>query len=322
MAAVGLADRGHRVTLYADQNVPFVDDFRGHKKPRLSISRRMRGGVGRHQVYLGIPPYGAQLACQTAVRNGKRVIAYLFDVPPLVIDSGRTDRPAATLEFYNQYLHWVRKAKAHVVVLANCNKDAAVSWLGISASKVHVVYPGVNLKRVPGDLTRKPRQNRVVWISRILPYKLFPHFLGAVAPFGVGVDVVCGRAQHDHVRRYGLEGYVKWHVRVSDEKKFRIIADAKLLVMSSRFEGFGMPLVEAWACGTPVAAYRLATLAEVAKPMQDVTYWAEPFNRESLQEAIFRGLCDDKAGGFKPDKRFSIGRLGKELEGVLKKAVH
>jgi glycosyltransferase involved in cell wall biosynthesis len=229
MAAVALAERGHRVTTYSDRPVPFVADFRGYKQPKVVANKRMVGMIGKHDVYLGIPPYGGRTACQLARKYRTRAVVYLFDVLPLMIEAGRRDH-GIVAAVYAALIRWIRTTNTRVMVLARHNRRAAARWLQIPENRVDVVYPGVNLKRIPEKLSGYERAKRVVWISRILPHKLFPHFLEAVKPFDVAVDVICARADRAMVDRYGMTGVVRFHTRITDEEKFGILSNSRLLV--------------------------------------------------------------------------------------------
>ncbi len=62
----------------------------------------------------------------------------------------------------------------------------------------------------------------------------------------------------------GLEPYVKWLGNVPAEKMIQTYHDADLLLYPSRLEGFGLPVLEAFACGTPVITSNTTSLPEVA----------------------------------------------------------
>src|SRR5207302_1798860 len=90
----------------------------------------------------------------------------------------------------------------------------------------------------------------------------------------------CVRASDGRVRHLGF---------VPDPDLPALYSGARCAVMPSSYEGFGLPALEALACGTPVAGYDAGALAEVAGP--GALLVAEGAMREML-EAIGR-LCDD-----------------------------
>ncbi|QCG92281.1 glycosyltransferase family 4 protein (plasmid) [Azospirillum sp. TSH100] len=74
-------------------------------------------------------------------------------------------------------------------------------------------------------------------------------------------DTLIDRAQ-EHCRALGLGDRVRFRIAVSDEVLRQLYRDAALLVCPSAAEGFGLPVIEALACGTPVLSSNRAGLAE------------------------------------------------------------
>ncbi len=107
------------------------------------------------------------------------------------------------------------------------------------------------------------RRPHVVVLGRVEPYKrvdlvlrALPRIVAAVPD--VQVSVV-GRGQETGrlrrlARSLGVEQHVRFHGFVSEERKVQLLQDAALLVQCSRKEGWGLTVVEAYACGTPVVA--------------------------------------------------------------------
>ena len=92
--------------------------------------------------------------------------------------------------------------------------------------------------------------------------------LGAVRDRLPGRIVLAGdgpdrRAVEKLVERAGLTDRVVFAGRVDGEEKLRLLAGARLVVMPSRYETFGMVAAEALACGTPVVAFEIPSLREV-----------------------------------------------------------
>lgn len=74
-------------------------------------------------------------------------------------------------------------------------------------------------------------------------------------------DALIDRAQ-DHCRTLGLGDRVRFRIAVSDETLRQFYRDAALLVCPSTAEGFGLPVIEALACGTPVLSSNRSGLSE------------------------------------------------------------
>jgi glycosyltransferase involved in cell wall biosynthesis len=91
------------------------------------------------------------------------------------------------------------------------------------------------------------------------------------------------------VRRCGLAERVRFHERVTDERLRALYRGADVLVFPSFAEGFGLPPLEAMACGAPVIVSSLPAHREV---LGDAAQYVEPADAASLAEAMLRVAGD------------------------------
>ena len=81
---------------------------------------------------------------------------------------------------------------------------------------------------------------------------------------------------------------VTWLGEVSDEELARLYRGARCLVYASLYEGFGLPVAEALACGCPVVTSADSAMAEVAG---DDAVYVDPYDVMSIREGIERAFA-------------------------------
>ncbi|HKZ34322.1 MAG TPA: glycosyltransferase family 1 protein, partial [Patescibacteria group bacterium] len=120
----------------------------------------------------------------------------------------------------------------------------------------------------------------------------------------------------------GLSDRVKFLGHVKEEDLVALYNGAELLVFPSLFEGFGLPVVEAFACGLPVVTSSTSSLPEVGG---DACVYVEPTSIEEIEGAIRRVLSNTMLRdelirkGLKQAGTFSWEKAAKETLTVLER---
>jgi glycosyltransferase involved in cell wall biosynthesis len=174
-----------------------------------------------------------------------------------------------------KYAHAARACDV-VVVNSRYTGDDVASTLGVPRERIHVAYPGVDAvytaagPRAEGDY--------VLAVGTLEPRKNLANAIAALR--GRELRVVGARGWGDIEAR---GEHVTWLGPLHDEALARQLRGASVLVYPSRFEGFGMPIVEAMACGTPVVASSHPSLDEASG---DAAVRADPDDPEAIAHAI------------------------------------
>jgi glycosyltransferase involved in cell wall biosynthesis len=95
----------------------------------------------------------------------------------------------------------------------------------------------------------------------------------------------------DLIAEHGLEGHVHLPGYVDDDDLVQLYNQAELFVYPSKYEGFGLPVLEAMACGAPVVTSNRGAMIEVGG---DAAVLADPHDDGSIAEAIATVLRDDE----------------------------
>ena len=215
--------------------------------------------------------------------------------------------PGTNNRRYGTYLRLVVPASARkagaVIAISEYTRGEVVRLLGVREEKVRRIYYGRDeeFERPPdraegeeavpyilfvGTLDRRKNIPRLVEAFSILKREGgFPHRLLLAGPRKFGYQEVLSA-----VERLGLEGEVCEKGYVEREMMKRLYRGASLLVLPSLYEGFGLPLLEAMACGTPIAASNVTAIPEVAG---DAAAYFDPLDVGEMASVI-RGLLEDE----------------------------
>ncbi len=183
--------------------------------------------------------------------------------------------------------NFVRKSvekSEHVVTISKNAQREIIDFYKLPKSKVSVAYPATDprlfYRRSPGEITKAKNKYGIkgkylLALSNLEPRKNLQALVDAYCDLPksvtdkyalllVGVSGWKTEALFNHIVSKVNEGYniIRPSKYVADEDKPAIISGASLLVYPSHYEGFGMPPLEALACGVPVIAANNSSLPE------------------------------------------------------------
>ena len=173
----------------------------------------------------------------------------------------------------------------------------------------------------------------VLYVGAIEPRKNLPRLMDAFADArraGVEHQLVCvgpygwsSRDLYEQIDRLGLRRFVHFTGYVPTDDLPVIYNLAEFFVFPSIYEGFGLPVVEAMACGTPVITTSTSALEEIATGAAEMI---DPHETEALMRAIARlaqtpeRRAELRTLGLARAREFSWARTAREMLGLYSRA--
>ena len=227
--------------------------------------------------------------------------------------------------------HFIKHAE-HIISISEFTKEALVTMLEISEEKITVIPDGVDHSilnshgpRVEGlgftyILTvgsERPRKNLVRLVEALeLVRKEFPSVY-LVKAGTVGRELRFGNEWRERAEELNVPVLIVG--RVSEEDLAKWYRGAALLAYPSLMEGFGLPPLEAMACGCPVVASNIPPVAEV---VGSAGLLVDPEDVDDIASAFIEllespGVCKElRAKGLKRAHEFSWDRAAEETRKV------
>jgi glycosyltransferase involved in cell wall biosynthesis len=168
----------------------------------------------------------------------------------------------------------VARAADRVLAVSEFTKREAVELLRVDPGRITVIGNAVDPAFSPGDAARAG--DYVLAVGTLEPRKNLGRVVEAAARAGVELRVAGARG-------WGGVDTAGWLGEVDDVALVELYRGARALVYPSLYEGFGIPVLEAMACGTPVVTSRGGATEEVAG---GAAVLVDPLDVESIAAGI------------------------------------
>ncbi|MGI8557182.1 MAG: glycosyltransferase family 4 protein [Solirubrobacteraceae bacterium] len=231
------------------------------------------------------------------------------------------------------YVAWQRlvlpqiaRRAAHVVTVSEFSRQEIVELLGVPAERVAVIGGGVSSAFRPrqeaGAVSRPPY---VLCVASATARKNLRALEAAAERLSArGIElVVAGGGRPQFVAERASAG-VRLLGAVPDVELPALYAGARAFVLPSLYEGFGLPCLEAMACGTPVVAARRGALPEI---LGDAAVLADPLDERAFADALDAVVMDGalrdrlRAAGLARAARYTWERTAELTDELLRGAL-
>jgi glycosyltransferase involved in cell wall biosynthesis len=263
-------------------------------RPGLEVRRLTWGGGGRITAAVrDVAWYPAGLPLQA---RGLDVLhCTTFRAPlrcrvPVVV----TVHDLAAVRFPELFTAWTRlyartllgpvlRGATRVLTVSEFTKRDLVALVGVSDDRIDVAYNAAD-ERVFTSQGVAGEGDYVLAVGTLEPRKNLGRLIEATGRLGIELRIAGAKGWGT----VGVEGaHVRWLGRPSDEELAVQLRGALCLAYPSLWEGFGIPVLEAMLCGTPVVTSRDSAMAEVADGAAELV---DPNDTGSIAAGIERAL--------------------------------
>jgi glycosyltransferase involved in cell wall biosynthesis len=231
------------------------------------------------------------------------------------------------------YYQLIVKPASHrafrVLTVSEYSRVQILEWSGLPEERVVNVGNGVDLPFVPEGQRYQPGFPYVLYVGNFRPHKNLHRLMLAFRRLDYpGLCLLLVGTPNSQmtacIRELGLQHRAAFLNTPSDHDLACVYRGATLLVLPSLIEGFGLPALEAMACGTPVVVSRNTALPEV---VGEAGLFVDPLDVQDMKQAIARVLGDRELRGtlaklgLQRAQRFSWDGVAAKVRAVLEEAV-
>ena len=224
----------------------------------------------------------------------------------------------------------LEKASRFIADSENTKKEF-VEYYDIDPDIVDVVYLGPTFDSVSSIVNDESDHQYLLYVNLRSGRKNFYSFVAAIKNILIdnNLQLVCsggGNFTQDELgffKAHGVSGLVKY-VPADDKKLQSLYHNALAFVFPSIYEGFGLPILEAFSCGCPVILSDASCLPEVGG---DAAVYFNPKDVISMRNAVERVVSDEKLRnhmrekGYKQLEKFSWKKCAEETKKVYERAM-
>ncbi len=227
------------------------------------------------------------------------------------------------------------KTADHIITISNFSKQGIIEQYKVDEAKITVAYPGYNreifnLNKIKSKY--KVGDNYIIYIGTLQPRKNLIRLINVVAKIDGLKLLVVGKSSGEgregwmykeileRPKLLGIEDRVVFTGYVESSELPVLISGALALIQPSLWEGFGITVVEAMACGVPVLVSNISSLPEV---VGNAGLLFDPYSEDQMEQAI-RTVCHDKKLrmrlvklGLKQARKFSWDKMAEVISKVF-----
>lgn len=197
--------------------------------------------------------------------------------------------------YYKQVIGRLAKKAKKIITVSHFSKHQLVDLLGINESIITVIYNGVDENFLLNKEKHVMENPYFLYVGNRRKNKNIPAMLRAFANASIPNEIVLALTGNedqllgDEINKLGIRPRVKFLGFIPDEELPKLYKGALATLYVSLMEGFGLPIIESMASGTPVLTSNISSLPEIAG---DAALCVNPFDIAAITDGIERLVGD------------------------------
>ncbi|HEY1801718.1 MAG TPA: glycosyltransferase family 1 protein [Terriglobales bacterium] len=248
------------------------------------LARALRGLSGADIFFS--PGYNTPLTCRSPFAFTIHDLSHIY--------CPENSSPLIRL-YYSTILKRSCQRAAHILTVSEFTRRQIMEWAGVSSAKVVNVSCGVDPEYQPSGKAYGLPFPYLLCVSNRKGHKNEIRLIEAFAKARISTQlhlVFTGQATAEIsgcIARHGLTTRVHFTGAVPEDRLPSLYRGAEALVFPSLYEGFGLPVLEAMACGTPVVTANVTAMPEVSA---GAALLANPTSVDEIARAIEQIVSD------------------------------
>jgi glycosyltransferase involved in cell wall biosynthesis len=197
----------------------------------------------------------------------------------------------------------IRRANK-IIAISNNTKQDLIKIHKVQEDKIEVIHLACSFEncKITEDKKSLLPDQYILFTGERKRYKNFAFFIKSIAPLlekYKNLNIICAGSKPFKKEENALFGKLNlskrmYHYSASDGFLLELYKKATVFVFPSLYEGFGIPILEAFSAGCPVACSNTSSLPEVAG---DAAIFFDPYNEESICNSIYTLLSNKDLRG-------------------------
>jgi glycosyltransferase involved in cell wall biosynthesis len=263
--------------------------------------------------------------------QGKKSILIIHDLIPFVMPKFSSKN---AFDILKKLLSPLLEKVTKVVCISNSTYRDLIKFLPIARTKAKIIYPALTpiFKKIENKKLINKRLKKIgiegeyiLFVSSIEPRKNLINLIKAFEILSPKIPqlklVIAGKKlnYYDKINNYikgkNIKKKIKFLGYVKNQDLVYLYNGSKIFVLPSFYEGFGLPILEAFACGVPVITSNTSSMREIAEGYAEII---EPDSIEQIAQSIVKVIEDKQyqgnlvKKGFERKEEFSLRKMGKE----------